>query len=321
MRPPIVPDEPPAVLREAELKAIFGACSGPSSEDRRDTVIVRLLLDTGMRRAKLTGLKVDDVDLDQQVAIVMGKGRRPRACPFGSKTAQALDRYLPKPDISILSDEFLAEVRDLPKRNLAVELLRKLLSDEIKIQSRRNLVESRAFSKMLERSLRKYQSRAIEKAAVIEELIEIAKQIREARERGEKLGLSDDDLSFHDALETNDSAVAILGDDTLRTIARELVGTVRRNTTIDWAEKESVRAKLRLIVKRVLERHGYPPDKQENATRTVLEQVEVLSTAWGVEPPPDEEAAPEADYPIPTAHPRGLSAAAERGQPLDGARE
>jgi type I restriction enzyme, R subunit len=201
---------------------------------------------------------------------------------------------LPKPDISILSEEFLAEVRDLPQKNLAVELLRKLLTDEIKTRSRRNLVESRAFSEMLEKSLRKYQNRAIETAAIIEELIELAKAIREASERGEKLGLSDDELAFYDALETNDSAVAVLGDETLRTIARELVGTVRRNTTIDWAEKESVRAKLRLLVKRILKKYGYPPDRQEKATRTVLEQAELLSAAWGVEPPPAVEAAADA---------------------------
>jgi type I restriction enzyme R subunit len=194
---------------------------------------------------------------------------------------------LPKPDISILSEEFLADVRELPQKNLAVELLRKLLTDEIRTRSRRNLVESRAFSEMLERSLRKYQNRAIETAAVIEELIELAKEIREAKDRGVRLGLTDDELAFYDALETNDSAVAVLGDETLRTIARELVGTVRRNTTIDWAEKESVRAKLRLMVKRILKRYGYPPDRQEKATRTVLEQAEQLSASWGVEPPPD----------------------------------
>jgi type I restriction enzyme R subunit len=227
---------------------------------------------------------------------------------------------LPKPDVSILSEEFLAEVRDLPQKNLAVELLRKLLTDEIKTRSRRNLVESRAFSEMLERSLRKYRNRAIETAAIIEELIELAKQIREATERGEKLGLSDDELAFYDALETNDSAVAVLGDETLRTIARELVGTVRRNTTIDWAEKESVRAKLRLLVKRVLKKYGYPPDRQKKATRTVLEQAELLSTNCGVEPPPDEQPASE-EYPLPLAHAPGLLAAAERRQPLDEVRE
>jgi len=206
---------------------------------------------------------------------------------------------LPKPDISILSDEFLAEVRGLPQRNLAVELLRKLLTDEIKTRSRRNVVQARAFSEMLEKSLRAYQNRAIETAAVIEELIGLAKEIREANERGEKLRLSDDELAFYDALETNDSAVAVLGDETLQAIARELVATVRRNTTIDWAEKESVRARLRLMVKRILRRYGYPPDKQEKATRTVLEQAEVLSTVWGVEPPPEPTALEDQiDYPM-----------------------
>ncbi len=217
---------------------------------------------------------------------------------------------LPKPDISILSDEFLAEVRDLPQKNLAVEVLRKLLTDEIKVRSRRNLVESRAFSEMLERSLRKYQARAIETAAVIEELIEIAKEIRDAKERGEKLGLSEDELAFYDALETNDSAVAVLGDETLRVIARELVATVRRNTTIDWAEKESVRAKVRLVVKRILRKYGYPPDKQAKATQTVLEQAEVLSAAWGMEPP-EEEMSPAPAYPA-SEHSVAWRTAAER---------
>jgi type I restriction enzyme R subunit len=206
---------------------------------------------------------------------------------------------LEKPDISILSEEFLADVKTLPQKNLAVELLKKLLADEIKTRSRRNLVESRAFSEMLEQSLRKYQNRAIETAAVIEELIQLAKELREARDRGVRLGLTEDELAFYDALETNDSAVQVLGDDALRTIARELVMTVRRNTTIDWAEKESVRAKLRLMVKRVLRRYGYPPDKQELATRTVLEQAEQLSVMWGVEPPqePSDEVEGEAISP------------------------
>jgi type I restriction enzyme R subunit len=214
---------------------------------------------------------------------------------------------LPKPDISILSDEFLADVRGLPQKNLAVELLRKLLTDEIKIRARRNLVQSRAFSEMLEKSLRAYQNRAIETAAVIEELIELAREMREAAARGVQLGLSDDELAFYDALETNDSAVAVLGDETLRTIARELVSTVRRNTTIDWAEREGVRAKLRLLVKRVLRKYGYPPDKREAATRTVLTQAELLSTLWGYEPPVADD---EGEYPS-AARTQTLAAVAE----------
>ena len=189
---------------------------------------------------------------------------------------------LPKPDISILSDEFLGDVRDLPQKNLAVEVLRKLLTDEIRIRSGRNLVEGRAFSEMLERSLRKYQNRAIETAAVIEELIAIAKEIRAAKQRGEKLGLSDDELAFYDALETNDSAVAVLGDDALRTIARELVSTVRRNTTIDWAEREAARARLRLLVKRVLRRHGYPRIDRKGPRRPSSSRLSFYRRAGGL---------------------------------------
>jgi type I restriction enzyme R subunit len=187
---------------------------------------------------------------------------------------------LEKPDISILSDQFLAEVRGMPQRNLAVELLQKLLKGEITTRRQKNVVQARSFSELLEQSLRKYQNRAIEAAQVIEELIELAKEIREADRRGEDLGLSDDEVAFYDALETNDSAVAVLGDDTLRTIARELVETVRTNVTIDWTVRENVRAHLRVLVKRILRRYGYPPDKQEQATRTVLMQAEVLSERW-----------------------------------------
>ncbi len=187
---------------------------------------------------------------------------------------------LEKPDISILSDEFLAEVRGMPQKNLAAELLQKLLRGELKERRRKNVVQSRSFAEMLERTIRKYQNRAIEAAQVIEELIQLAKEMREANARGERLGLSEDELAFYDALETNDSAVKVLGDETLRTIARELVKTVRRNVTIDWTLRENVRAQLRVLVKRILRKHGYPPDKQEKATQTVLEQAEVLSAEW-----------------------------------------
>ncbi|MBI3072795.1 MAG: type I restriction endonuclease subunit R [Deltaproteobacteria bacterium] len=183
---------------------------------------------------------------------------------------------LKTPDISILSDEFLAEIREMKHKNLAVELLRKLLADEVTIRSRRNLVQARSFAELLEQAVRRYQSRAMEAAQVIEELIELAREMREADRRGEKTGLTPDELAFYDALEVNDSAVKVLGDATLEAIARELVETVRRNVTIDWTVKESVRAKLRVIVKRILRKHGYPPDKQESATQTVIAQSELL---------------------------------------------
>ena len=187
---------------------------------------------------------------------------------------------LEKPDISILSEEFLAEVRGMPQRNLAVELLQKLLKGELAVRRRKNVVQARSFAEMLQQTLRRYQNRAVEAAQVIEELIQLARELREANARGEELGLSEDELAFYDALGINDSAVQVLGDDTLRDIARELVETVRGNVTIDWTLRENVRANLRRLVKRILRKHGYPPDKQEKATRTVIEQAEVLSAGW-----------------------------------------
>jgi type I restriction enzyme R subunit len=189
---------------------------------------------------------------------------------------------LKKPDISILSDEFLAEVRGMPQKNLAVELLRKLLEGEIKVRRRKNVVQARSFAELLEQAIRRYQNRAVEAVQVIEELIALAKEMRKADRRGEQLGLSEEELAFYDALETNDSAVKVLGEPTLKRIARELVETVRRNVTVDWAERENMRAHLRRLVKRVLRKHGYPPDRQEKATQTVLEQAEVLSVEWAM---------------------------------------
>lgn len=221
--------------------------------------------------AKSTGVEKPGEELDHAIKQLVSKAVAPD---------EVIDIFeaagLPKPDISILDDEFLEEVRELPQRNLAVELLQKLLNDEIRTRKRRNVVQARSFSEMLERSIRAYQNRNIETAAVIEELIALAKELKEADRRGEDLGLSEDELAFYDALETNDSAVAVLGDETLKTIARELVETVRKNVTIDWTVRENVRAKMRVMVKRVLRQYGYPPDKQEAATRTVLEQAELL---------------------------------------------
>jgi type I restriction enzyme R subunit len=187
---------------------------------------------------------------------------------------------LKKPDISILSDEFLADIQNMPQHNVAIELLRKLLNDEIRLRSRKNLVQSRSFAEMLERTIRSYQNRAIEVAEVVAELIELAKEMRAANQRGEALKLSEDELAFYDALEVNDSAVQVLGDDNLKGIARELVRKVHENVTIDWTVKENVRAKLRVMVRRTLRKYGYPPDKQEKATQTVLEQAELIAKDW-----------------------------------------
>jgi type I restriction enzyme R subunit len=183
---------------------------------------------------------------------------------------------LEKPVISILSPEFLEEVKGVPQKNLAFEVLRKLLNDEIRTVSQRNVVQGRSFADMLEKSIKRYQNKSIQTAQVIEELIELAKQMREAQRRGEELGLSPAELAFYDALETNDSAVQVLGDDTLRTIAQELVDTVRNNVTIDWTLRENAQALLRVKVKRILKKFGYPPDMQKKATETVLEQAALI---------------------------------------------
>ncbi|MDG7041208.1 MAG: type I restriction endonuclease subunit R [Nitrososphaerota archaeon] len=187
---------------------------------------------------------------------------------------------LNKPDISILSDEFLVEVRDMPQRNLAFEMLKKLLNDEIRIRMRKNIVQQRSFLQLLENAIKAYTNKSIEAAQVIQELIELAKRIREEQNRGKDLGLNDDELAFYDALADNESAREVLGDATLKTIARELVEKVRNNITIDWTQRESVQAKLRLMVKKILRKYGYPPDKQEKATLTVLEQAKLLGYEW-----------------------------------------
>ena len=216
-----------------------------------------------------------DEELDQAVRQIISRAVAPEGV-IDIFAAAGLE----KPDISILSDQFLAEVRGMPQRNLAVELLQKLLKGELATRRRKNVVQARSFAEMLEQTLRRYQNRTVEAAQVIEELIGLARELREANARGEKLGLSEDELAFYDALETNDSAVQVLGDDTLRDIARELVDTVRGNVTIDWTLRENVRANLRRLVRRILRKHGYPPDKQDKATRTVLEQAEALSAGW-----------------------------------------
>ncbi len=189
---------------------------------------------------------------------------------------------LKKPDISILSDEFLAEVRGMEHRNLAVELLQKLLKGEIRERAKRNAVQARSFADLLEKAVRKYQNRAIEAVQVIEELIRLANDIKAADARGERLGLTSDELAFYDALAENDSAVQVLGDATLRVIAHELVETVRHNASIDWTLRENVQAQMRVYVKRILRKYGYPPDLQEKATHTVLEQAALLSEQWAV---------------------------------------
>ena len=182
-----------------------------------------------------------------------------------------------KPELSILSDGFLAEVREMPQKNLAFEALKKLLNDQIRLISGKKMIQAKSFMDMLETTIRKYTNRNIEAAEAIEELIELGKKVREEKKRGKNLNMNEDEIAFYDALEVNDSAVKILGDKTLRHIALELTEMIRKSATIDWTQRENVRAEIRLKVKRILKRYGYPPDKQKKATKTVLEQAELMA--------------------------------------------
>lgn len=187
---------------------------------------------------------------------------------------------LDKPNIGLLDDEFLAEVRNLPEKNLAVELLERLLEGEIKSRFASNLTQEKKFSELLDGVIKRYQNRSIETAQVIEELIEMAKKFAAAGKRGERLGLNDDELAFYDALANNEASVRELGDKTLAKIAHELTTSLRQNVTVDWNNRDSVRAKLRLLVKRILRKYKYPPDQQEKAAQLVLAQAEALCEAW-----------------------------------------
>ena len=226
--------------------------------------------------AKPAGERKTDEELDAAVRQLVSRAV--------SASDEVIDIFsaagLKRPDISILSDEFLEEVRGLPQKNVAAELLRKLLTDEIKTRSKRNVVLSRAFSEMLKKAMLAYQNRAIATQEIIEELIGLAREMRDAAQRGEDLGLNDDELAFYDALAQNVSAVQVMGIDELKVIACELVTSVRQGVTIDWTVRESARARIRVLVRRILRKHGYPPDLQAEATKLVLEQAEALCADW-----------------------------------------
>ncbi len=185
-----------------------------------------------------------------------------------------------KPELSILSEGFLAEVKDMPQRNLAFEALKKLLNDEIRFIARKNLVQGKSFMEMLDKTIKKYMNKSVEAAQVIEELIELARKVRAEKSRAEEQDMSADELAFYDALGVNDSAVQVLGNETLRKIALELTQMIRKSVTIDWTQRDSVQAELRLKVKKILRKYDYPPDKQEKATQTVLEQAGLIAKDW-----------------------------------------
>jgi type I restriction enzyme R subunit len=187
---------------------------------------------------------------------------------------------LKTPDISILSEDFLAELQQMERKNLALEALKKLLNDGIRSRSKTNVVETKGFTERLENAVARYHANAITTAEVLQELIELAKDIRAARARGEDSGLSDDEIAFYDALAENSSAVQMMGNDQLKLIAHELLESLKANVSVDWAHRENARARLRVLVKRILKKYGYPPDMQDQAVQTVLQQAEALSSSW-----------------------------------------
>ena len=225
---------------------------------------------------KPSGERKTQEDLDHAIRQLVSKAVTAEDEIIDVFTAAGLKR----PDISILSDKFLAEVRGLKHKNVAAELLAKLLKDEIKQRGQRNVVQSRVFSEMLQKTLTAYHNRAIATQEVIDELIQLAKEMQAATQRGEDLGLNEDEICFYDALAMNESAVQAMGNDELKVIAAELVTSVRQSATIDWTVRESARAKIRVMVRRILKKHGYPPDLQDEATKLVLEQAEVLCADW-----------------------------------------
>ena len=185
-----------------------------------------------------------------------------------------------KPDISILSDQFLSEVKGMKQKNLAFEALKRLLADQIKLRLKNSVVQGRSFAELLDKTVKRYINRSIDAAQALEELIELAKKIREDQKRGEMLHLNVDEIAFYDALADYKNAKEIMGDETLKDIARELVLALKKNVKIDWTIRESVQAQMRLVVKRILRKYHYPPDGQVKATETVLEQAKLFAQEW-----------------------------------------
>ena len=258
-----------------ELSQAFALCAGSDDAvEIRDDIGFFQAVKAALAKKRGEG-KSTDV-LDHAVRQLVAKAIVPEGEIIDVFSAAGLKQ----PDISILSDQFLAEVRGLKYKNVAAELLAKLLGDEIKVRSKRNLVQSREFSEMLKKTLNAYHNRAIATQEVIEELIKLAKQMSAANQRGVDLGLNDDEVAFYDALAANDSAVEAMGKDELKVIATELVTQVRKSVTIDWTLRESARAKIKVLVKRILRKHGYPPDLQDEATKLVLQQAELLCAEW-----------------------------------------
>ena len=260
----------------AELSRAFALCaaSDEATDIRDDVSFFQALQAALAKQTSSTGKTPEQIDA--AIRQLVSKAITTEGQVIDVFTAAGL----PTPDISILSDQFLAEVRGLKHRNVAAELLEKLLKDELKVRSKRNLVQSQVFSEKLKATLNAYHNRAITTAQVIEELIALAKELDAASKRGESLGLTDDEVAFYDALAANDSALQAMGDAKLKVIAAELITQVKKSVTIDWTLREGARAKIRVMVKRILNKYGYPPDLQEEAVKTVLAQAELLCAQW-----------------------------------------
>jgi type I restriction enzyme, R subunit len=259
-----------------ELSRAFALCAASDeATEIRDDVSFFQALQVALNKQSSTNRKTPE-QIDAAIRQLVSKAITTEGQVIDVFTAAGL----PKPDISILSDQFLAEVRGLKHKNVAAELLEKLLKDELKVRSKRNLVQSQVFSEKLKKTLNAYHNRAISTMQVIEELIKLAKDLDAATKAGKEMGLTDDEKAFYDALAANDSAVTAMGDDKLKLIAAELITQVKKSVTIDWTLRESARAKIKVMVKRILNKHGYPPDLQEEAVKTVLAQAELLCAEW-----------------------------------------
>ncbi|MBA4253129.1 MAG: DEAD/DEAH box helicase [Comamonadaceae bacterium] len=259
----------------AASKAFALCCSLDGALAHRDELAFLQAVKAALTKFGTSGKKLSDEQKDHALRQIISKA---------VVSAEVVDIFkaagLNRPDIGILSEEFLEDVRHMKERNLAVELLQRLLKDDIRSRFKTNVVQQAKFSELLQQSLQRYRNRAIETAQVIEELIEMARKFHTAAQRGEQLGLNGDEMAFYDALATNEAAVRDLGDETLKAIAVELTQKLRASVTVDWSVRETVRARLRVMVKTLLKRYKYPPDRQEEATETVLKQAEALSAGW-----------------------------------------
>jgi type I restriction enzyme, R subunit len=259
----------------AMSQAFTLCCTLDEAKAVRDEVAFMQAVKVILTKRDVTAKKKTDAEREAVIRQIIGQA------VVSDSVVDIFDAAgLEKPNIGLLDDDFLAQVRDLPERNLAVELLERLLEGEIKSKFATNIVQQKKFSELLGNVITRYQNRSIETAQVMEELIAMAKKFREAAHRGDELGLTEDEVRFYDALANNESAVRELTDETLKKIAHELTENLRANVTVDWSKRESVRASLRLMVKRILRKYKYPPDKADAAVELVLEQAEALGESW-----------------------------------------